>query len=162
MGSISVSQRAVLREAPAKRNRLGTIGITPPETPTVFNPRSPVWGATVLLKQSHDIIRISIHAPCVGSDHGDQIADTEYDISIHAPRVGSDAAGPQCSPRPDNFNPRSPCGERRTPRLWRWITFTFQSTLPVWGATAASASASWGRAISIHAPRVGSDACQTW
>ena len=34
-----------------------------------------------------------------------------------------------------DFNPRSPCGERRTPRLWRWITSIFQSTLPVWGAT---------------------------
>lgn len=34
------------RKAPAKRDRLGAIGITPPEMPTVFNPRSPVRGAT--------------------------------------------------------------------------------------------------------------------
>ena len=37
-----------------------------------FQSTLPVGGATVLLKQSHDIIRISIHAPCVGSDHGPQ------------------------------------------------------------------------------------------
>ena len=40
-------------------------------------------------------------------------------ISIHAPRVGSDAHSPwTCYPH-TYFNPRSPCGERRQPRLRR-------------------------------------------
>ena len=34
-----------------------------------------------------------------------------------------------------NFNPRSPCGERRCIRPMIPWTTTFQSTLPVWGAT---------------------------
>ena len=56
-----------------------------------------------------------------------------------------------------HFNPRSPCGER----LDKVITFVahtlFQSTLPVWGATAAPFSSTGTCPISIHAPRVGSD-----
>ena len=38
-------------------------------------------------------------------------------------------------------------------------TVRFQSTLPVWGATAMIAAKRFPRDISIHAPRVGSD-CQ--
>ncbi len=80
-----------------------------------------------------------------------------------------------------NFNPRSPCGERRcflvlrleilvisihAPRVgsdWRFPapvlkTGEFQSTLPVWGATVPLESRGLNNsAISIHAPRVGSD-----
>ena len=58
-----------------------------------------------------------------------------YRISIHAPRVGSD-------------------------RQRKYITSsmrTFQSTLPVWGATTILALADIPKRISIHAPRVGSD-----
>ena len=37
---------------------------------------------------------------------------------------------------PHNFNPRSPCGERRDINGAKLPTLLFQSTLPVWGATA--------------------------
>ena len=86
-------------------------------------------------------------------------------ISIHAPRGGSDRRSgrrSQGTSRRD-FNPRSPWGERlsraRDAVNYR-CTKTFQSTLPVGGATCP------GRAspayisfvdISIHAPRGGSD-----
>ncbi len=56
-------------------------------------------------------------------------------ISIHAPRVGSD-------------------DKQAIAASFR---FLFQSTLPVWGATAASIEERLTRLISIHAPRVGSD-----
>ena len=58
----------------------------------------------------------------------------EY-ISIHAPRVGSDLA------------------------LWLlvWLPSSFQSTLPVWGATGSNSDFTKSFTISIHAPRVGSD-----
>ena len=59
-----------------------------------------------------------------------------FQISIHAPRVGSDTIGTDLIWRLTNFNPRSPCGERRS-----ILPFTFIRTN-----------------ISIHAPRVGSDA----
>ena len=39
-------------------------------------------------------------------------------ISIHAPRTGSDAQSSDCGGGHDDFNPRSPHGERHgTPRL---------------------------------------------
>ena len=104
-------------------------------------------------------------------------------ISIHAPRAGSDDANGGEVMRRINFNPRSPCGER--PVLAKAASFvgTFQSTLPVRGATRHSfASLAYHldfnprspcgerqhdyckyigkQMISIHAPRAGSDARQ--
>ena len=59
---------------------------------------------------------------------------------------------------PMDFNPRSPCGERPfcCPGLHS-AHFTFQSTLPVWGATLGPVLRGDCDIISIHAPRVGSD-----
>ena len=66
-----------------------------------------------------------------------------------------------------DFNPRSPCGERPGmalrghgaqlfPEERRYPSF--QSTLPVRGATLALAESDYRGRISIHAPRAGSDA----
>ena len=56
-------------------------------------------------------------------------------ISIHAPRTGSDVCRMVGIKHPDDFNPRSPHGERPTVvgalPIWR----AFQSTLPARGAT---------------------------
>ena len=56
-----------------------------------------------------------------------------------------------------NFNPRSPCGERRRAYKAHRTVNRFQSTLPVWGATLAWSHWKEFMGISIHAPRVGSD-----
>ena len=101
----------------------------------IFQSTLPVWGAT-----AHTI-------------------DVPYEarISIHAPRVGSDMRhGNPCWHAYD-FNPRSPCGERRTAVSADGGEQVFQSTLPVWGATGCGALQPQERPISIHAPRVGSD-----
>ena len=103
-------------------------------------------------------------------------------ISIHAPRGGSDDASVQRPEYLGDFNPRSPWGERHSRRLgWAWSS-SFQSTLPVGGATrltrkelaqhaAFQSTLPVGGAtsllplkrmwldISIHAPRGGSDCC---
>ena len=57
----------------------------------------------------------------------------------------------------DNFNPRSPRGERRAATLGLATSGGFQSTLPARGATIKRRSWSSRPAISIHAPREGSD-----
>ena len=139
-----------------------------------------MWGATV--RTNIDICHsaISIHAPRVGSDIAELIskilenvfqstlpvwgatnpsgASTETGkISIHAPRVGSDECCPSGMILGRYFNPRSPCGERRARSRSRRGGRGFQSTLPVWGATAALLCGRKGGGISIHAPRVGSD-----
>ena len=82
--------------------------------------------------------------------------------------------------QPGYFNPRSPCGERPLPDTQPSALLPFQSTLPVWGATAFPACPAQkfpdfnprspcgerpkilstsvkDVPISIHAPRVGSD-----
>ena len=56
------------------------------------------------------------------------------------------------------FNPRSPCGERLAAAIINNAQVQFQSTLPVWGATPSRSMRQRWRLISIHAPRVGSDA----
>ena len=78
-------------------------------------------------------------------------------ISIHAPRTGSDLTFPDFRIRKNNFNPRSPHGERRGGAGRKSRHAKFQSTLPARGATEISALAPSDREISIHAPRTGSD-----
>ena len=103
-------------------------------------------------------MRISIHAPRVGSDVAitpmrelpiifqstlpvwgatafEAVALSDAAISIHAPRVGSDDGLRRRSGDIGHFNPRSPCGERH----------------------GADADKIIDAEISIHAPRVGSD-----
>ena len=58
---------------------------------------------------------------------------------------------------PSNFNPRSPHGERRESGRIRRGCCLFQSTLPARGATTFVVHAQKSN-ISIHAPRTGSDA----
>ena len=58
----------------------------------------------------------------------------------------------------NDFNPRSPCGERRAVRFAARLTDSFQSTLPVRGATRRpKRTYQRDETISIHAPRAGSD-----
>ena len=80
----------------------------------------------------------------------------------------------------NNFNPRSPWGERHYSRNWanrmllisihaprggsdlkgvdgQEVYYIFQSTLPVGGATKAHVVGNRANVISIHAPRGGSD-----
>ena len=125
---------------------------------------------------------ISIHAPREGSDRKGPRAGTHQadfyprsprgerrlmgkarpqlvDISIHAPREGSDASSKWPRGRTVNFYPRSPRGERRRQgRSWQDGGVSFLSTLPARGATASAALSADALAISIHAPREGSDA----
>ena len=123
---------------------------------------------------------ISIHAPRAGSDREVDYQPGSRRISIHAPRAGSDQLSATSGAGGQNFNPRSPCGERpvfaevaqkfrhfnpRSPcgeRLALTFILTscppvFQSTLPVRGATIIKAGTTPFEYISIHAPRAGSD-----
>ncbi len=101
-------------------------------------------------------------------------------ISIHAPRGGSDVAVATSLYFTPLFQSTLPVGERQRKVPQLPSTFKFQSTLPVGGATSTALTASrrtryfnprspWGgatgrvprhrhrAAISIHAPRGGSD-----
>ena len=109
-------------------------------------------------------MRVSIHAPRVGSDtsldmkglddamfqstlpvwgatEGYCSSANERRVSIHAPRVGSDGDRSSLLWQRRCFNPRSPCGERHVALGGEKNAIKFQSTLPVWGATLASRGA---------------------
>ena len=92
-------------------------------------------GATVIAIAKTGLQHISIHAPRAGSDGGDVGIYADGQISIHAPRAGSD---------PERHKTCSSNG-------------TFQSTLPVRGATYEVYPVDGLGNISIHAPRAGSD-----
>ena len=78
-------------------------------------------------------------------------------ISTHAPRAGSDVLEINHNDKLHNFNPRSPCGERRK-HSYSYIRHDkFQPTLPVRGATFRSVTCGDRGLISTHAPRAGSD-----
>ena len=134
-----------------------------PASPSRFQSTLPARGATQLCSDAGGSLCISIHAPRTGSD---VFADAHGRITAH-------------------FNPRSPHGERHGVLGYSPIAFEFQSTLPARGATAASTvSTSVTRtfqstlpargatggiqhfvpaiAISIHAPRTGSDPSRQW
>ena len=78
-------------------------------------------------------------------------------ISIHAPRAGSDLQVLQVFGDVRDFNPCSPCGERRELHDVLARAREFQSMLPVRGATLLPRRLPVLLLISIHAPRAGSD-----
>ena len=79
--------------------------------------------------------KISTHAPRTGSDARYQRAIIRRNISTHAPRTGSDCCGWFRKDLSQDFNPRSPHGERRKGYL------IYPGCIK----------------ISTHAPRTGSD-----
>ena len=145
-----------------------------------FQSTLPVRGATVTTKPMYACSVISIHAPRAGSDpfRGRGRRSAGY-FNPRSPcgerRQASDTR--RCGYR--HFNPRSPCGERLVQLADKLVLYTFQSTLPVRGATdkvtyngkryvfqstlpvrgatESGRSPSRRLVISIHAPRAGSD-----
>ena len=140
----------------------------------------PIRGATGHLRVPAAQGAISIHAPHTGSDVRQPW--TGLWPSYFNPRspYGERPSGMTGSASPSYFNPRSPYGERPWPwasrpprtdfnprspygerRYSRWADpqpGTFQSTLPIRGATLRSAAIDrYVSTISIHAPHTGSD-----
>ncbi len=147
-----------------------------------FNPRSPRGERPSTLAVDSCPVIVSIHAPRVGSDHDRYRAALRARVSIHAPRVGSDdgkrlpmadktkfqstlpAWGATSlvstnSPSGNCFNPRSPRGERPPgrSRCTRWWS-GFNPRSPRGERRVAGKGFPDQIRVSIHAPRVGSDA----
>ncbi len=172
------------------------------ETVIRFQSTHPAWGATSLIVFGGRTYGISIHAPRVGCDTARRqigvinyifqsthpawgatrflwVYQIPHAISIHAPRVGCDLRPPVRPSVRRYFNPRTPRGVRRQPKMLFLLTthfnprtprgvrliqdalvcmkILFQSTHPAWGATNNTDSPFVYLFISIHAPRVGCD-----
>ena len=123
----------------------------------IFQSTRPVRGAT-----SSSLVSVSIHIfqstrPVRGATTWHTVFSRFCNISIHAPRAGRDQASQEPLSYHRHFNPRAPCGARRTSCGHPYFSLLFQSTRPVRGATICRALAlRWNR-ISIHAPRAGRD-----
>ena len=100
-----------------------------------FQPTRPLRGATLSSVPYPCDGWISTHAPLAGRDGGTQAGDIAVNISTHAPLAGRDG-----SVRP-----------------YRPVTFLFQPTRPLRGATAPGNADPQGLKISTHAPLAGRD-----
>ena len=102
-----------------------------------FNPRSPCGerpGSDIYVVRK--LVKFQSTLPVWGATYSVERETVDRYISIHAPRVGSDTGINIVSADViQDFNPRSPCGERQNRRGRKVIMHIFQSTLPVWGAT---------------------------
>ena len=156
------------------RGRRGTAGVVPD-----FNPRAPCGarrcrhdaaicvnlisihaprvGRDKILVVQPPALKISIHAPRVGRDPIQVCPSQVYLISIHAPRVGRDVdiAIDDALDRISIHAPR--VGRDPSTNVCVSAFTQFQSTRPVWGATAGVSFPYPTHQISIHAPRVGRD-----
>ena len=123
-----------------------------------FQSTLPVWGATSIAVTGSGCSPISIHAPRVGSDPRRLLHKLYVRLFQSTLPVWGATRTARCSVLfRSHFNPRSPCGERLGTQIVHNNQWEFQSTLPVWGATTLASVFQLDKAISIHAPRVGSD-----
>ena len=101
-----------------------------------FNPRSPCGERHLPGGNAAWVFYFNPRSPCGERPEDLRAEALEMMISIHAPRAGSDLSLAACRKNPQsNFNPRSPCGERREAGAGEGDGESFQSTLPVRGAT---------------------------
>ena len=135
-----------------------TQGVILPSLCNLFQSTLPVGGATLLfLHPLRHRCRFQSTLPVGGATFLGLRSAPVRQISIHAPRGGSDDVGASGDLLHWNFNPRSPWGERLSCSPSPFQPFTFQSTLPVGGATDNVSKSRIDLEISIHAPRGGSD-----
>ena len=82
-----------------------------------------------------DRSQISTHAPLAGRDPGVVDVGVEAQISTHAPLAGRDRRPGRPAADAQHFNPRAPCGARRTCTFVASSRVLFQPTRPLRGAT---------------------------
>ncbi len=125
-----------------------------------FQSTPPVRGATYQVGGHFDHTAPFQSTPPVRGATGGYIAtEAERDVSIHAPRAGSDAAEQAARLAEIEFQSTPPVrGATRSAAASYSVSSRFQSTPPVRGATDGAAQAAQQYAVSIHAPRAGSDA----
>ena len=124
-----------------------------------FQSTRPVWGATRASNSCEPAPAIDFNprAPCGARRIQDQVPIVFRNFNPRAP-CGARPAFTFNSTEAINFNPRAPCGARLSLPCLSYPRAGFQSTRPVWGATAVSKLCDYAEQISIHAPRVGRDA----
>ena len=114
--------------------RLAAYGLA--SSTSAFQSTLPAWGATLAHLGEQAILNISIHAPRMGSDE-------HFFLRIHhmqnfnprSPHGERPARKRIANAAEQYFNPRSPHGERHFRAMRLYALASFQSTRPAWGAT---------------------------
>ena len=122
-----------------------------------FQSTRPVWGATRLHSVRGVGVKFQSTRPVWGATFSSLVDPRWTAFQSTRPVWGATCLLPNLESARTGFNPRAPCGARRTG--W-WIDDDrdrFQSTRPVWGATFRRLRVVLGNSVSIHAPRVGRD-----
>ena len=154
-------------------------GITCTSRRAYFNPRSPDGERLIKKLEPASLGKFQSTLPGWGATFGGAAGAFHGHISIHAPRMGSDwnARAGNCTPprfqstlpgwgatrRPfrsvwrRNFNPRSPDGERQDAVDATTAEQSISIHAPRMGSDAPFEHLHGRRSISIHAPRMGSD-----
>ncbi len=117
-----------------------------------------MWGTTALgsVKPKSKLFQSTF--PVWGTTWGTPKIKQIKIISIHVPRVGNDISQLTRASVLENFNPRSPCGERPSIPKSFTVLLSISIHVPRVGNDHYNDSAqSHLRIISIHVPRVGND-----
>ena len=126
-----------------------------------FNPRTPCGVRLGIELLNLCDINISIHAPRAGCDLSELRKHIEHHISIHAPRAGCDLSFDTVPSSSSDFNPRTPCGVRRTHPARGSCGCYFNPRTPCGVRLEHCFAHCIGGVISIHAPRAGCDGSAT-
>ena len=116
-----------------------------------FNPRTPCGVRQESVQDSIESQIFQSTHPMRGATFRDRSLVRIIFISIHAPHAGCDVAQGLRDRVRHDFNPRTPCGVRLSPRMAERSTWKFQSTHPMRGATAGIKQAA--RSIENFNPR---------
>ena len=100
-----------------------------------FQSTFPSRGTTLDFLRQHGVLSISIHVPLAGNDFFGHAFTSLSKISIHVPLAGNDVIRLLSEEFVDDFNPRSPRGERRWIFYGSMECYPFQSTFPSRGTT---------------------------
>ena len=144
-----------------------------------FNPRPPCGGRPAVPDTAVVLREFQSTSPVWRTTYAGIEDFTKVEISIHVPRVEDDSSYACNLPCIRYFNPRPPCGGRRsiqaphsgsypfqsTSPVWRTtprqthikLDKIFQSTSPVWRTTKRGELVPCQPVISIHVPRVEDD-----
>ena len=125
--------------------------------PTYFNPRTPCGVRHDAIHRLDSSLKFQSTHPLRGATGLFPEKYAAFQISIHAPLAGCDKAARHEQKSQPNFNPRTPCGVRRSDWGAAALPVTFQSTHPLRGATGLGGSLGGQSRISIHAPLAGCD-----
>ena len=124
-----------------------------------FNPRAPCGARLIQMGSNALTLAFQSTRPMRGATHGaGSHRKGDENFNPRAPCGARRCTIFKTKTGMINFNPRAPCGARLLHKISAAVSYAFQSTRPMRGATCQICLFRSLRAISIHAPHAGRDA----